>query len=280
MTPGIAMLAYANIHWPTLPVRRGSKQPAYPHNVYSATTDRQTLHARRKQYPDANVAVAAGEPIGAFVVDIDPRSSGWESLANLELEYDELPHTVTARTAGGGEHRLYKLPTLATRLRSKLATGIDILSTGRYFLVPPSRREDGRTYEWIHSPWTTEIASPPDWLVDLVVDRSASQVDPVECDGPARHADVTIVKNGLARAKAYVDAVPGAVSGQGGHAATFELAVKLVLGFDLNDADAYALMTRWNERCQPPWTERDLKRKLSEARKRGRLPVGFMERTR
>lgn len=69
------------------------------------------------------------------------------------------------------------------------------------------------------------------------------------------------------RARKYLAKVPPAVSGQGGHNQTFHAACVLVVGFDLPEADATTLLLEWNERCVPPWEERDIIRKISEAAK-------------
>lgn len=72
----------------------------------------------------------------------------------------------------------------------------------------------------------------------------------------------------LASARAYVAKIPGAISGQGGHPATFKVACHLVLGFDLSIAEARPLLHEFNARCQPPWTDKELEHKLSDADKK------------
>ncbi len=67
------------------------------------------------------------------------------------------------------------------------------------------------------------------------------------------------------RAEAYFNKVPGAISGQGGHAATFRAASLLVHGFGLSEAESFPLFTKWNQRCQPQWTEAELRHKLADA---------------
>jgi hypothetical protein len=70
------------------------------------------------------------------------------------------------------------------------------------------------------------------------------------------------------RAKAYLDKIPGAISGNDGHKDTFKVACILVLGFDLSVDEALPLMQVWNEKCQPPWDEKDLLHKLKDADKK------------
>jgi len=74
------------------------------------------------------------------------------------------------------------------------------------------------------------------------------------------------------RAARYLATIPGAVSGQGGHAQTFKAALAIA-GFDLPASDAWQLAMEYNARCSPPWTEKELRRKLDDAHA-ARVPVG------
>ena len=67
------------------------------------------------------------------------------------------------------------------------------------------------------------------------------------------------------RAALWLSKVPPAVSGQSGHSATYTAAVGLVHGFQLSEGDALALLSSWNQYCQPPWTDRELIHKIREA---------------
>jgi RecA-family ATPase len=67
------------------------------------------------------------------------------------------------------------------------------------------------------------------------------------------------------RAALWLSKVPPAVSGQSGHSTTYTAAVGLVHGFQLSEADSLALLSSWNQYCQPPWSDRELTHKLREA---------------
>jgi len=69
------------------------------------------------------------------------------------------------------------------------------------------------------------------------------------------------------RARKYMDRLPVAVSGQGGHNATFRAACVLLIGFALNKSEALCLMSEFNQRCQPPWSEKELMHKINSADK-------------
>ena len=67
------------------------------------------------------------------------------------------------------------------------------------------------------------------------------------------------------RASRYIARMDAAVSGSGGHDATFAVACALVHGFSLGESEAMALMHEFNQRCAPPWSERELAYKLRSA---------------
>ena len=76
------------------------------------------------------------------------------------------------------------------------------------------------------------------------------------------------------RARKYLAAIPPAVAGNGGDAATFRVCCRLVRGFALHDEEALSVLEEWNNGCVPPWSEEELRAKLRGARRYGREPVG------
>jgi hypothetical protein len=81
----------------------------------------------------------------------------------------------------------------------------------------------------------------------------------------------------VTRARAYLEKIPGAISGSGGHLQTFKAALALVRGFGLEADDALAIMsTDYNPRCCPPWAASDLRHKVKQAMQRARLPYGHL----
>lgn len=67
------------------------------------------------------------------------------------------------------------------------------------------------------------------------------------------------------RARKYVAAMPAAISGSGGHNATFAVACALVKGFGLTADQARPLLQEYNQRCDPPWGEKQIEHKLRQA---------------
>lgn len=111
-------------------------------------------------------------------------------------------------------------------------------TTARYavdqFPIPPSTRAGLSAYR------------PPSWVTAQVADRASR----------------------------YLARVEAAISGQHGDLHTFRVCCRVVRGFDLSDETAFQVLRSWNARCQPPWTERELRDKIARARRYGREPVG------
>jgi hypothetical protein len=76
------------------------------------------------------------------------------------------------------------------------------------------------------------------------------------------------------RARAFLQCVDPAVAGQQGDLRTFRVCCRIVRGFDLSEDEAVRALSEWNARCEPPWSERELRQKVTNARKYGREPQG------
>jgi hypothetical protein len=74
----------------------------------------------------------------------------------------------------------------------------------------------------------------------------------------------------IRRAAAYLEKEPPAVSGQHGHDRCFHVACVLVCRFGLAEGEAFQAIAAWNARCEPPWSEKELRHKLAEAAKQPR----------
>lgn len=80
----------------------------------------------------------------------------------------------------------------------------------------------------------------------------------------------------LDRARRYLATLPRAISGSGGHAATFAAAVALVKGFNLADHIALDELRAWNQtHCDPPWNDGDLRHKIRSAIQSDK-PAGYL----
>ncbi len=110
-----------------------------------------------------------------FVIDLDVKDGAngvatWRGLIatynnNMEIE------TWTARTGSGGRHLYFQCD--ANRCpgtKKGLSNGLDVRGVGGFIMAPPSPHyAPGQSYEWETglSPWETEIAEAPDWLIEF-----------------------------------------------------------------------------------------------------------------
>jgi len=78
------------------------------------------------------------------------------------------------------------------------------------------------------------------------------------------------------RARKYVNTMPGAISGSGGHDQTFRVACILTMGFCLSREEAFGILAEYNRRCDPPWTDRELRHKIESASKQAG-PRGYLK---
>jgi hypothetical protein len=67
------------------------------------------------------------------------------------------------------------------------------------------------------------------------------------------------------RIKVYLNAIPGAVAGARGHNQTFTVAVALVNGFALGESEALEWLTKYNQKCDPSWSDKELLHKIKSA---------------
>ncbi len=86
--------------------------------------------------------------------------------------------------------------------------------------------------------------------------------------------------NPIELARNYLRQCPPAISGQGGHMATFRMAVALVRRFGLCEADALAAMQDWNRTCQPSWSDAELRHKLTSAAHASSMKTAVCKATR
>ena len=70
----------------------------------------------------------------------------------------------------------------------------------------------------------------------------------------------------IERARRWLSKIPPSISGQNGHSQAFIAATGIVHGFEVNELDAFTLLNEWNRSCQPPWSDRELKHKIEQAK--------------
>ncbi len=167
-----AAIAYAKRGTAVFPLQPRGKEPATASGVKQATTDTAAIDGWWTAGPDLNIGIATGSRSGVWVLDIDDET-GEQSLRELECANGELPETVEAIT-GKGRHCYFRLGDGDPIRNSagKLGPGLDVRGDEGYVVAPPSIHPSGRQYEWSVD-CATEFADAPQWLLDLVMKKSA-----------------------------------------------------------------------------------------------------------
>lgn len=149
--------------------------------------------------------------------------------------------------------------------------------SGRLFFSP-TRPPNGAYFSHVEAGAALDVDAWLDVARELA-QLDAKAADAADARRAARHASrrtTGAVASPLERARRYAASVPGAVQGQDGSGATVRLALALVRGFELCDADALEILSGWNAECKPRWSARELAHKVTDAREKGRLPFGFL----
>ena len=130
--------------------------------------------------------------------------------------------------------------------------GIEFYRRGRFFTLTGN-----------HLPGTPTAIRPVSDALANLYQKLYPQIPP-RPQPPRNHrmADDSTAQ----RCSNYLARLPASVSGSGRHGAMLHAAC-VCLRFGVSDADALNLLRIYNDRALPPWDERDVVRKLSEAHK-------------
>lgn len=268
-------LAYARMGYPVFPCVPGGKAPATKHGCKDATTDESRIRAWWQKQPSANIGLATA---GLIVVDIDGAENPW--LVDQPERRQTLAASPLSLTPSGGRHHVFRQPAGKSWGNSsgKLAPKVDTRGNGGYIVAPPSV-VDGNAYRWAEGfellTSLAELPEPPPWLAEIL-DRSR-----VRKPAPSPPPPVPRTDDVERRAVAYLDAIPPSVSGQGGHNAAYAAATAMAHGFGLGPERALALLlAHYNPRCQPPWSEAELRHKVEDAASKPHdRPLGWLRDT-
>jgi hypothetical protein len=121
-------------------------------------------------YPDCNWGLVTGECSRRWALDIDCKNTlnGFETYQHWIEQYGpEWTFTLKVRTSTGGLHLYFPWQSGIRRSVGSIASGIDVLSTGSFAVIPPSEI-GGRSYQFEDSTPETDLASIPHWLWSMV----------------------------------------------------------------------------------------------------------------
>ncbi|TWU46436.1 bifunctional DNA primase/polymerase [Rubripirellula reticaptiva] len=252
---------YRQRGWYSVPLRPRSKSPA--------RRDWTNLRLNPEVFPEqGNIGIILGEPSG-WLVDVD-----LDCPEAIELADSYLPPTqaITGRPTAQRSHRWYIAIGATTEKHTDPSDGsmiVELRSTGTQTVVGPSIHPDGEVYERLDG----EPASVPSLMLAACVKALAEAVihrrgtaKPPQRTATLPPQSVRMGNDVESRAIGYVNAMPPAIAGSGGHSQTYAAATALIHGFGLDPAESLAILTNYyNPRCNPPWSDKELQHKVNQA---------------
>ncbi|GJQ28384.1 MAG: hypothetical protein HBSAPP03_02680 [Phycisphaerae bacterium] len=258
---------YRSRGYAPIPVPAGSKVP-----VLKGWTDLRLAESDLHLHFDGtgNIGVLLGEPSG-WLVDVDLDCEEAVALAPAFL-----PPTgaKSGRPGKPASHWWYICEGARTRKHQDPASKkmiVELRSTGAQTVVGPSMHPSGEPYDPLEGepavvdPETLGAAVAA--LAQAVTEQRHGRKETIVSQSPAQGSDRFLAGEAvLRRAAAYLDSIPPAISGSGGHGQTYTAATAMVHGFGLDPETALGLLLdRYNPRCEPPWSEKELRHKVSDA---------------
>lgn len=184
-----------------------------------------------------------------FVIDLDeyktPDALSWWHGVLAEHNNGMEPETCQQVTGGGGRQLFFRAPADWHAPTNKTPIGVDIRGQGGFAVLPPSLHVSGKPYEWKPgcSPWETEIATAPEWLLRAVlelVERYGGDQHRTTAQGPTAHT---------ASPAEDFDAFGGRVDGRDHY---------------MRDL-IWAAVTNWYRECPIPPSDTESQNKMREA---------------
>ena len=152
-----------------IPVVAGEKRPAIKDWQSKATADMQKIKQWLVQFSNMNAGVVTGRASNVFVVDVDLKSGGIETLEQLKQE-GFVFKTFTVKTGGGGYHFYYRLPQdKEIKNATGILKGIDIRGEGGFVVAPGSQHENGAFYSIIDN---SPIEEMPENLYNRIFNQA------------------------------------------------------------------------------------------------------------
>ncbi|MBK9189963.1 MAG: DUF3987 domain-containing protein [Phycisphaerales bacterium] len=271
---------YRSRGYAPIPVPAGSKIPVLK--------GWQTLRLDEPDLPQhfngtGNIGLLLGEP-SAWLVDVD---LDCEEAVALAPEFLPATGAKSGRPGKPVSHWWYVCDGAVTRKHQDPVTRkmiVELRSTGAQTVVGPGTHPSGEPYDPLEGDPAAvdhaELAAAVVALAEAVLIRRgrketiASQQAPLRNDRfsalPKEHIE--------RRAAAYLDRIPAAISGSGGHSQTYAAATAMVHGFGLDAETAFRLLAdRYNPRCEPPWSEKELRHKVTDAASKPHdKPLGWL----
>ena len=257
MTPLDWALEYWDHGYSVIPLVPSSKKPAIPWKPFQERrASREQVYQWWALHPTSNLGLVCGRHSGLVVIDADDSES--ETYMKIHLDYT--PMRVRTRK---GVHYYYRQPAVPVQSKARVLLAIDKRADGGLATGLGSVHESGFVYRMDESASFVSLKDLPLYRTDWF-----PEPQPMPPPRPI-HSSV----GASARAQAYVDAIEGAGQGQRNEMA-FRVAAVVVRDFAQGPEDALAIVSSWNDRCDPPLPLRELVDICKSAQRSGRRTIG------
>lgn len=251
----------------------GKSKHVLANGCNEATNDPETIERWKREHPNANIGIKAGDRI--LVLDIDNKGdkNGSMDLEEIETELGKLPLCPIIETPTGGKHLYYKKPdadvigSVGVKWKGR-KTGIDIRVGNQYVIAPPSIPPDTQmsyTTKFPLCPSDELPELPQAWVEGFLPLRGGTAIIPKTSDVVIHVVEVNIDPALEQRAKKYLEAMPKSISGEGGHNVLFAAVRAMYWGFGFDSQETKYMITRYfNPRCRPAWNEKEIDHKIDD----------------
>lgn len=176
-------LAYYDHGWQVMPCQ--NKQPLLDtwEGLQDLRIPRETITDWWTRWPDAQIALICGEISGVTAIDIDwIKDKDHNILAHLSLNPDDIgktiPNSPQSFSGSRGKHVLVKYEPVKNSTKA-VHSQIDIKSDGGYIILPPSRYDETRSYEWDtrYPLWSSKLTTMPETLRKACQEREKEKTN-------------------------------------------------------------------------------------------------------
>ena len=251
-------------------VEANGKRPIEGFSWYAKqTTDPDRIREMFAESPDINYGVFPYTDYVVVDLDVKPDKNGvkeFEAICadngveNWFLELD----TLVIKTASGGYHLYFKAP-FPCGLANNFPGGIDVRGVNGFVVGPGCKTSSGE-YALFNE---TEIAELPIWLTEYMKrpgEKDPNREDPL--------VELDLQKN-VDHAVEWLKEEEAAVADGTGEPHTLEV-ILMLRDFGLSEAKILEVLNTsgWNDRCEPPWGDAELEKKIENAFRYGQNRAG------
>lgn len=246
-----AALNYAKLGLAVFPLEERGKKPITQHGFEDASTEERQIRLWWKHNPNANIGIATGQKSGGIVVididvDKDQGKDGYHVFQKWCADnYLILPDSWLSITGRGGYHMFYKS---VFPVPSKIGwlDDVDIKADGGYIVAPPSIHPNGSRYEWEQAPDEYDLITGDDIDVEFVFN--------------------SVIASNL-KDKSKTLNVPDEIPEGHRDEIMFKLACKYQAMGMSDSAMLVALQEENKNRCKPPLSDKEIRKKVEQAQK-------------